>query len=251
MNERLQRILGNPMRAPIMAGVAAFAGGMCVGFFLGRKTKQTNQTKIDIYTLPEQKELDFEDVSDELSDIKHYVDHLNEVRVKSNSVTVHEGKAGSAKVIKLKEETVASQISEPNVEEIVVNLLDDDNDNWNYDKEIKNRSSSAPYVIHKDEFYAEELGYTQTTLVYYAGDDIVVDEDESPVYNHERVIGPMMFGHGSGDPNVFHVRNDKRKAEYEICYDEGLYSVEVLGLEIENNQRAVDVKHSDKKFKLE
>ena len=78
----------------------------------------------------------------------------------------------------------------------------------------------------------------------------MVDEEEAPIYNHTSIVGPMKFGHGSGDQNTFHVRNHKLKAEYEIIFDPGLYSVEVLGLEIENNQRARDLKHSrDRRFR--
>ncbi len=126
-----------------------------------------------------------------------------------------------------------------------------DDDDWNYAKEIRNRKPSEPYVIHKDEFYSEEKGYSQNTFIYYAGDNIMCDEDDSPVYNHADVTGPLLFGHGSADPNVVHIRNDKRKSEYEICYDPGLYSVEVLGLEIEDNQRVEGLKHSKKHFRLE
>ncbi len=109
-----------------------------------------------------------------------------------------------------------------------------------------------PNVLHKDEFYGEESGYTQVTLTYYAGDQILCDEDDSPVYNHELITGPLLFGHGSNDPNVVHIRNDKRKAEYEILFDPGLYSVDILGLEIENNTRVQDLKHSqNRKFRLE
>ncbi len=90
-------------------------------------------------------------------------------------------------------------------------------------------------------------------MTYYAGDNIMNnDEEESPMYNHDGITGPLRFGHGSDDPNVVYIRNDKRKVEYEILYDPGLYSEEVLGLEIENNQRAKDIKHSNnRRFRLE
>ncbi len=73
----------------------------------------------------------------------------------------------------------------------------------------------------------------------------MADEDDTPVYNYDRVIGPLNFGHGSGDPNVFYVRNHRRKTEYEILYNTGLFSEEVLGLEIEDNERVKDLKHSN------
>lgn len=141
----------------------------------------------------------------------------------------------------------------PEVTPVRRNAFAVDDDDWNYESEVRNRTEVMPYILHKDEFYADEKEYSQITLTYYAGDNILVDEDDTPVYNHERVVGPMRFGHGSADPNVFYVRNDVRKAEYEILRDSGLYSVEVLGLEIENNQRVRDLRHSHEpsKFRAE
>jgi hypothetical protein len=127
-------------------------------------------------------------------------------------------------------------------------------DHWDYEDELRRRTDEEPYVLHKDEFFAEEKGYTQVTCVYYEGDNIMVDsEEEKPIYNHVRTTGPLRFGHGSGDPNTFYVRNDKLKAEFEVLKDPGLYSVEVLGLEIEDNQRVKDLKHmhEPQKFRRE
>jgi hypothetical protein len=80
-----------------------------------------------------------------------------------------------------------------------------------------------------------------------------VDEDEKPIYNHEQQTGQLKFGHGSGDPNVVYIRNDKRQSEYEVVHDPGLYSVEVLGLEIEHNTRTQDLRHANRppKFRQE
>lgn len=114
-------------------------------------------------------------------------------------------------------------------------------DNWDYGVEVKQRDSSEPYVLHKDEFYAEEMsehGFRQFTYTYFDGDDILADEDDKPIYNHHNVVGDLKFGHGSGDPKVVYIRNEKRKEEYEVVKDPGLYSKEILGLEIEQNDRA-------------
>lgn len=121
-------------------------------------------------------------------------------------------------------------------EKEVVNVFaSSGDDDWDYEEELKNRTTEAPYVIHKDEFWAEESGYDQTTLTYFAGDDILVDDRETPIYDYKSVIGELKFGHGSGDPNVFHVRNDRHRAEYEVLRDRGHYSIEVLGLSAEED----------------
>jgi hypothetical protein len=119
-------------------------------------------------------------------------------------------------------------------------------DNWDLLKELRGRTESAPYVLHKDEFYANEKGYSQHSLTYYAGDGImaVEDDDDRIVYNHDSVVGELKWGHGSGDPLIVYVRNDKFRAEYEITHVDGLFSVEVGGMDIPDNERVRNLEHS-------
>lgn len=103
--------------------------------------------------------------------------------------------------------------------------------NWDFELESENRSFDAPYVLHQDEYFSSETNFSQTTLTYYCGDDILVDEQEVPIYNFKVVIGELKFGHGCDDINVFYVRNHSLHGEYEILKDSGSYEIEVLGNE--------------------
>lgn len=118
-------------------------------------------------------------------------------------------------------------------------------DNWDLLKEMRGRKDGVPYVIHRDEFYAEEKGYSQYSLTYFAGDNIMMAEDETIMYNHDRICGELKWGHGSGNPIIVYVRNDKYRAEYEITHLDGLYSEEIQGMDIPNNQRVKNLEHSD------
>ncbi len=118
-------------------------------------------------------------------------------------------------------------------------------DTWDLVKELRSRKEGVPYVIHQDEFHAEEKGYHQYSLTYYAGDNIMMGEDDQPVYNHNRVVGELKWGHGSGNPLMVYVRNDKHRAEYEITYVDGLFSEEVEGVDISDNQRVKNLEHSE------
>lgn len=115
---------------------------------------------------------------------------------------------------------------------------------WDYEAERSTRTDTAPYILHRDEFFGEEMGFDQSTWTYYEGDDILVDETDTPVYNYQENTGPLTWGHGSGDPNVVYIRNEDMKAEYEVVRNEGHYSVEVLGLELEEKMAADDLRHS-------
>ncbi len=270
MNEKLNRILNDPRRVPIITGVTAFGIGVGLGYILGRSRK------VEVELIPNQLEMDFTDRSIELDRIREEVEEMREARearqrpapvvidesqlkpsvideTEAEILTIENGVIVNSEQFIAERLTKAMMSSNEPDEVVMQSVFAENNDDWDYEKEIKTRSAEQPYVIHKDEFYADELGYTQTTLCYYAGDNIMADEEDAPVYNHERVTGPLNFGHGSSDPNVFHVRNDKRRAEYEILFHEGLYSEEVLGHEIEHNQRVQkDIRHADyRKFKLE
>lgn len=290
MNERVRDILNHPATIPAAVGVVSFGAGVAVGYFVATRQQaeviveadDDIQLKLDFSEafdeLKAKREENLEDRKsihppipaervdklvneDTNEDLEAYIDYHKNVEYEEErgigpddprpnpaDITVYEdpGIMGRIDRIIAKGET-------PTADDYIrpVGFAHDDED-WDYVEELKGRKASAPYILHKDEFYADEMGYSQITLCYYAGDDIMCDEDDSPIYDYKTVTGPLRFGHGSDDPNVFHVRNEKHKSEYEILFHEGLYSIEVLGLEIEENSRVNDLKHSRvPKFKLE
>lgn len=105
-------------------------------------------------------------------------------------------------------------------------------DGWDFPSELAARSPEAPYVIHQDEFSHEENGYSHVTYTYYAGDDVLVDEDEHPLPHSDVIVGQdnLKFGHGTDDIDVVFVRNDKLELEMEICRLPTSYEEEVMGL---------------------
>lgn len=257
MNERLSKVFNHPMRTPVATGIAALGVGIAIGYILGRKRK------IELYEVPAQMTFDFspelrEDMEMTIPDEELILRRDNQELVLKRPRLAPPLKSSAEEEVATGEGFVESLLksvaTEPPVEEepevITHNVFAGTDDEWDYEEEAKNRGPELPYVLHKDEFYENERDFLQTTLTYYAGDNIMTDEDDKPVYNHGTTIGELKFGHGSGDPNVFYVRNIKNKAEYEIIHDPGLYSIEVLGLEIEDNARVKDLKHSDnKKFR--
>jgi hypothetical protein len=104
-------------------------------------------------------------------------------------------------------------------------------DGWDYPYELAQRSPEQPYVIHQDEFKGTESGYSQTTYTYYEVDDVLTNTDDTPVPNGDIVVGQdnLKWGHGTDDPDVVFVRNDKLELEMEICRVPKSYEEEVLG----------------------
>lgn len=250
MKERLNRILRHPLTIPVVAVTVSGGIAYSVGYYVGRR----KITIIQNFDQDPQMTLDLDNLTPLFEEKKLLSPPQGKVHNKPEEVFVEKDEKivadGADFVAKKMEKTVVIEPAPEEEEEAPVprNVFARDTEEWNYEEEIKNRTRNSPYVIHKDEFYAEEKrdeGYTQQTLIYYEGDDIMSDQEDKPVYNHAGVVGELKFGHGSEDPNVFHVRNERLKAEYEIIYDPGLYSKEVLGLEIENNQRVKNLKHSE------
>lgn len=126
----------------------------------------------------------------------------------------------------------------------IKNIFDGD-DSWDYESERNNRSADKPYVIHVDEYVADELGYeSQSTLTWYQADRILTDHRDVPIYDVAKTVGDLQFGHGSLDPNIVYVRNEVLKSEYEVLRDPGSYEVTVLGNAVERTYEQTDLKHS-------
>lgn len=141
------------------------------------------------------------------------------------------------------------QLPQPEPEETpdnVINIFDQPQDvDWDFEAERNTRATKSIYIIHREEFFADEMGYKQGQLSWYAGDGVLADELSHPIYNHGDIVGDcLQFGHGSNDPNVVYIRNDTQRMEYEVCLDLGRYDVEVLGADVEDVYQEQDLKHS-------
>jgi hypothetical protein len=125
---------------------------------------------------------------------------------------------------------------------------------WNQEAEDAARQQfpGRPYIISYEEFADNSFGFNQQTLTFYEGDETLADQNDVPIYNPGENVGIMLFGKGSGDPNIVYVRNKKMKVEYEIIRDTGHFAQERLGLEYEEQEEERDIKHSaTRRFRAE
>ncbi len=256
MKQQLARIWSDPRRPGFVLGFIAFNAGISLGYYLGRRSNPVE------YNVTENLEMKI--LPEDLAMLKELKERQEARKRPSivNEPPLPEYLSGPSRRVDGQDFVKKTLDTARTVVEKVADEIDDEDgalvrrsifvetEDWSYELEVKKRTVDEPYILHRDEFFAEEKDYTQSTFTYYAGDDIMVDEEDKPVYNHLDITGPLKFGHGSSDPNVVYIRNDKRNAEYEIVHDPGLYSVEVLGLEIENNTRARDIRHAKQPLKF-
>ena len=258
--DNVQHAVKNPWAVPVAAGISLVVG-LGVGFLLGRRTIKETVEIVEIER-SELKEDSLDAIKSEWEAFKarrttdKTEDLLREERA-IQEVVRQENRPDPADI---EVDTVAIEHTEKIVIAGGTLAIDPKNvfasesvDEWDYEEELKHRSEDAPYVIHKDEFWNEEKGYDQTSLCYYAGDDILADQEDHPIYGYQSIIGHQMrFGHGSSDPNVFYVRNDNRMCEYEILLHDGTYAASILGVQAEEAvDGEEDLKHSLRKFKRE
>lgn len=116
---------------------------------------------------------------------------------------------------------------------------------WDYEEELARRKPDEPYVIHKDEFMENELDFSQETLTFYEGDEIMTDAVDQPLWGWYDMMGTLKWGHGSEDPNVVYIRNETLHFEWEVLRHSGRYEIEVAGLSIEDAYEQNDLKHSN------
>lgn len=80
-------------------------------------------------------------------------------------------------------------------------------------------------IISMDE-YAGLDGYQTVTLRFYE-DDVVTDEHDNPIDHPEDILGDealVSFGELSGDEDIVYVRNDTKRAAYEVVRTNTEYS---------------------------
>jgi hypothetical protein len=261
MNEQISAFLRKPGVVPITSTILGFGSGIVVGYMLTR-----SQYKKAIEEIKEdQLQLDFSakrmterfgESIEVVAELREVVEEISTatsmVMQKALSMAEHTPVVVDDVTIKAtlpidKPSPMRSKVKAP----IVTNVFDQSGDEWDHEEEYRSRSEDQPYVIHVDEYVADEMGYdSQSTLTWYEGDQVLCDSSDRPIYNPAEVVGELKFGHGSKDPNVVFIRNEKLKAEYEILRDHGSYQSVVLGEELEHEYERQDLRHSmERKFK--
>jgi len=109
-----------------------------------------------------------------------------------------------------------------------------DKDEWDQDVENSKRNERFPFVISVEEFNENEPDHEQMQVTYYAGDDVLADDSDGVISAIDSNVGQMnlnQFGHGSGDPKIVYIRNNRRQVDYEVALHEGKYAKVVLDID--------------------
>jgi hypothetical protein len=228
------------MRNEMVAGVAivSLTIGAASGYFFAKKQLQTKYDQV---------------LEEELAKTKEFYSRLHKTGDYSTpeaAVSALVGPAADAllsyqgaetRIIEEVDVTEISMDEEPNafgetittedyVGEVITNNI------WQSDDEPRidtsNRDPERPYIITVAEFMANDMDYEQSTLTYFAGDNVVADEQSKHIPDIDRCVGLdnlEKFGVGE-DPNTLLIRNERLKMDFEVAKSDGKYAHEVLGL---------------------
>lgn len=98
---------------------------------------------------------------------------------------------------------------------------------------IPRRHPDRPYVIPESFYDSDEGDFKKVNLVYFEEDGVLMAEDETLVPDQEGTVGKEnlhRFGVGSNDRNTVYIRNEKRKADFEVIRDKRSYTEVVHGV---------------------
>lgn len=112
--------------------------------------------------------------------------------------------------------------TEENVEEDEV-FCENNEDRVELDEIERASDYDRPYIIEPQEFGALD-GYSLITLYHYS-DNVLADDCDELVEDLDDVVGEDYASHfGEYEDDCVYVRNDRLKADYEICRDLRKYS---------------------------
>ena len=126
-------------------------------------------------------------------------------------------------------------VKEETVVEAVI-YTPEQNGGFSEDEELDKKAKGEPYILAKDDFFENEMDYSQSTFTWFEGDSVMADDQtDEEIRDWDRVLGiaNLQFGRGSHEEHIVYICNEKLEATYEVKRSEGKYSVEVAGLEDE------------------
>lgn len=101
-------------------------------------------------------------------------------------------------------------------------------------------SATTPFIIAVDEFFQDEEDYEKLTITYFAKDDTLVDERNSPIADVEGTLGLRFaenFGSKSNDANIVYIRNRRLEVDFEVVLDKSSFTETILGIKDEDTKK--------------
>lgn len=201
-------------------GLAAGGVGVAVGYAIAyKKLDATFQKRMD----------------EEIEDTKRFYKSLSKKDFPSPLDALDKLQNGMQTIV---EDMVVDLEYAPDGDELVEvarNVFTNATD-FDFDEEMKKRGPDTPYILEHDEFYNSDL--QSSTLTYFLGDNVLSDDRDEHIPDIDAIVGEnnlTKFGHGSRDPNILYIRNERIDVDFEVILDQGNYTEKVLGF-VQHNE---------------
>jgi hypothetical protein len=241
----------------VFGGLVVGAGlGGAFGYFWAKRQMQTKYSELAAEEIAEMREhynakvraLENQTEKPKLEDIVREQGYARETTEPPMAVT-----PPSAVVEAVAEEETVAEEAEAEPE--VINAFEQYGDGvlpkWDAHQERRRRSPLRPYVIHIDE-RQENPSYDEVEFTYFEDDDVLCNERNEIVEKDERdaLVGEEnlgRFGHGSNEPDVVYIRNDRLEMDIEVTRSPNSYTEEVLGYEPDPEP---EIRHSHRRERM-
>jgi hypothetical protein len=100
------------------------------------------------------------------------------------------------------------------------------------------RDTERPYVVDITEYMDVPDGFEQIAVTFYAGDNVLGDDNDEPISDLELTVGTdnlALFGASDPEqPHIVLIRNEKLKTDFEVSHSDKKFAHEVLGFQHAN-----------------
>lgn len=189
-------------------------------------------------------------IEEEVSAYKAYIDEKNGIthdEPQPDDEVVTDGEFDIApKTIKYKRQDPATDYTgfynKPDIKDLAKKYGDTDEEyeieEPEPEEEVDASGMDDVYVISYEEFSESREDYDKITIEYYEKDDTLVDERQEILPDDTLCDEAFQcFGQDSNDPDIVYVRNDKLSTDFEVVRVDKSYSIDILGLDVEEPQK--------------
>lgn len=234
----------NKTMIAVTTGVVSLGIGGVVGYLLAEKRvseKYAKQADEEVAKIRDRYRENYRDLKDKVSEDRRQTqeakDYLNDtvdkVREKYDVDNVYDEvdtpphkRVRYDKIVEdekyFKVEDDEESEEDEKEEEFIVN---DENPSVEIPKVDPNRSE--PFLVSDEDYWVNERDHSQSTLVYYINDDVLIDETEQVIDDEADIVGDALSVFDKNrDLTVVYVRNNRLRADMEIVIDHDPYEGE-------------------------
>lgn len=225
----------NKTMIAVTTGVVSLGIGGVVGYLLAEKRvseKYAKQADEEVAKIRDRYRENYRDLKDKVSEDRRQTqeakDYLNDtvdkVREKYDVDNVYD-EVDEPPHKRVRYDKIVEDENYIEGEEEEEFTVSDENPSVEIPKVDPNRLE--PFLVSDEDYWVNERDHSQSTLVYYINDDVLVDETDQVIADEADIVGDSLSVFDKNrDLTVVYVRNNRLRADMEIVIDNDPYEGE-------------------------